>query len=95
MLEGKNLNIATNEQVTAYGKVQGMFFFGLFTNRNNPSTSTGFYHYDYKNGDTITNEGTFSSNSYAMAEHMENHDTTIDGFYTNYKEEGKVNIWSL
>ena len=92
MLEGKNLNIATNEQVTAYGKVQGMFFFGLFTNRNNPSTSTGFYHYDYKNGDTITNEGTFSSNSYAMAEHMENHDTTIDGFYTNYKEEGKIKV---
>lgn len=29
MLEGKNLNIATNEQVTAYGKVQGMFFFRI------------------------------------------------------------------
>ena len=56
MLEGKNLNIATNEQVTAYGEVYGMFFFGLFTNRMNPSTSTGFYHQGYENGDTITNE---------------------------------------
>ena len=92
MLEGKNLNIATNEQVTAYGQVHGMLFFGLFTNRNNPSTSTGFYHHDYKNGDTITNEGTFSSNSYAMAQHMANHDISVDGFYTNYKNEGKVKV---
>lgn len=90
MLEGKNLNIATNEQVTAYGKVQGMFFFGLFTNRNNPSTSTGFYHEGYNNGDTITNQGTFILNSYAMAQHMENHDTTVDGFYTNYNKEGII-----
>lgn len=90
MLEGKNLNIATNEQVTAYGKVQGMLFLGLFTNRMNPSTSTGFYHSGYNNGDTIKNAGTFSSNSYAMAQHMTDHDISIDGFYTNYNEEGKV-----
>lgn len=90
MLEGKNLNIATNEQVTAYGKVQGMLFLGLFTNRMNPSTSTGFYHSGYNNGDTIRNAGTFSSNSYAMAQHMTDHDISIDGFYTNYNEEGKV-----
>ena len=90
MLEGKNLNIATNEQVTAYGKVQGMLFLGLFTNRMNPSTSTGFYHSGYNNGDTIKNAGTFSSNSYAMAQHMTDHDTSIDGFYTNYNEDGKV-----
>ena len=90
MLEGKNLNIATNEQVTAYGKVQGMIFLGLFTNRANPSTSTGFYHESYKNNDTITNAGTFSLNSYAMAQHMNDHDTSIDGFYTNYNKEGII-----
>lgn len=90
MLEGKNLNIATNEQVTAYGQVYGMFFFGLFTNRMNPSTSTGFYHNGYNNGDIITNVGTFSSNSYAMAEHMANHNLEEDGFYTNYNEEGII-----
>ena len=90
MLEGKNLNVATNEQATAYGKVNGMFFLGLFTNRNNPSTSTGFYHNSYSNGDEITNMGTFSSNSYVKAQHMENHDITVDGFYTNYNEEGFI-----
>ena len=55
MLEGKNLNVALNEKATLYGQVQGMFFFGLFTNRNNPATSTGLYHNGYNNGDEITN----------------------------------------
>ena len=90
MLEGKNLNIATNEQVTTYGEVYGMFFFGLFSSKNNPSTSTGFYNHEYNNGDTITNEGTFLSNSYVMGQHLLNHDITIDGFYTNYNEEGII-----
>lgn len=92
MLEGKNLNVATNEQATAYGQVRGMFFLGLFTNRTNPSTSTGFYHQGYNNGDEITNAGTFSSNSYVMAQHMTEHDISIDGFYTNYNEEGKIKV---
>ena len=92
MMEGKNLNVALNEKATIYGKVQGMFFFGLFTNRNNPATSTGLYHNSYNNGDTITNLGTFITNSYVIAEHFTNpeHDIKVDGFYTNYNQEGKV-----
>mgnify|MGYP004423750849 FL=1 len=31
MLEGKNLNIATNESVTTYGEVSGMTFFGMYS----------------------------------------------------------------
>ena len=86
MMEGKNLNVALNEKATIYGKVQGMFFFGLFTNRNNPATSTGLYHNSYNNGDAITNSGTFVTNSYVIAEHLTNpeHDIKVDGFYTNY-----------
>ncbi len=87
MAEGKNLNIATNEQVTAYGEVSGMTFFGLFTNTKSPSTSTGIYNKEYNNGDEITNAGTFVSNSYVLGLHKSNHDTTIDGFYSNYEEE--------
>ena len=92
MLEGKNLNVALNEKATLYGQVQGMFFFGLFTNRNNPATSTGLYHNGNNNGDEITNAGTFVSNSYVMAEHLTNpeHDIKVDGFYTNYNEEGTI-----
>lgn len=90
MLEGKNLNIATAEDARSYGEVYGMFFFGLFSSRMSPSTSTGLYYHGYNNGDTITNAGTFISNSYAMGKHMENHDITVDGFYTNYNEDGVV-----
>lgn len=92
MLETKNLNVALNEKATIYGQVQGMFFFGLFTNRNNPATSTGLYHNGYKNGDVITNAGTFVANSYVKAEHLTNpeHDIKVDGFYTNYDEEGII-----
>lgn len=87
MLEGKNLNIATNEQVTAYGEVSGMTFFGIYTNSMSPSTSTGLYNKEYNNGDKITNAGTFSSNSYVRGLHKTDHDITIDGFYSNYDEE--------
>ena len=92
MLETKNLNIALNEKATIYGQVQGMFFFGLFTNKNNPSTSTGLYNNGYNNGDTITNAGTFVANSYVKAEHLKDpeHDIKVDGFYTNYDEEGII-----
>ena len=64
LLEGKNLNIATNENATAFGEVNGMTFLGLFTNANNPSTSTGLYHNSFQNGNEITNAGTFSKNFY-------------------------------
>lgn len=85
LLEGRNLNIAKNEQATDYGEVYGMTFLGLFTNKMSPSTSTGLYNPTYNNGDEITNAGTFVSNSYVKGWHKENHDITIDGFYTNEK----------
>lgn len=90
MFEGRNLNIATNESVTTYGKVNGMSFFGIYTNKKNPATSTGLYHSSYNNGDAVTNIGTFSYNSYILAEHKENHDIHKDGFYTNYNNEGII-----
>lgn len=90
LLEGKNLNIATNENVTAFGEVNGMTFLGLYTNANNPSTSTGLYHNNFENGDEITNAGTFSKNSYVEGMHKTNHDTHKDGFYSNYNNDGYI-----
>jgi hypothetical protein len=88
MYEGKVLNIATNEQVTAYGKVYGMTFLGMYTSQTNPATSTGMYNHNFSNGDEITNMGTFSSNSYVLAQHKDNHDTKVDGFYTTINNSG-------
>jgi len=88
--EGKVLNIATNEQVTSYGNVYGMFFLGMYTNSNSPSTSNGLYNHNFKNGDDITNMGTFSTNSYVLAMHKTDHDTKVDGFYTSSNNGGKI-----
>ena len=90
MIEGKNLNVATNEQVTTYGEVSGMFFFGLFSGANSPATTTGLYYHGYNNGDTITNEGLFIANSYVLGQHLVNHDIKVDGFYTNYNNDGII-----
>ncbi len=92
MLEGKNLNIATNENVTSYGEVNGMTFLGLYTSIVNPASSTAYYNSRYNNGDEITNAGTFSLNSYVSGAHKKDpeHDITKDGFYTNKNNEGYI-----
>lgn len=92
MLEGKNLNIATNQAATTYGKVYGMTFLGIYANKNNPSASTGLYHKSYNQGDVITSTGMFSSNSYVKAQHMVDHNTEEDGFYTNYNKNETISV---
>ena len=56
----------------------------------NPHTSTGIYNQNYNNKDQVINAGTFTSNSYIMAQHLNNHDTKIDGFYTNENDNGYI-----
>ena len=90
LLEGKNLNIATNEQVTTYGEVNGMMFLGVYTSRLNPDSSSAFYGSTFENGDIITNEGVFSNNVYVLGLHKNNHNLSVDGFYTNYNEDGYI-----
>lgn len=90
MYQGQNLNIATNQQASSYGEVEGMFFFGLYTNKTNPSGSTGLYNHTYENKDKIVNSGTFTYNSYVKAAHKAEHDTTVDGFYSNYDNNGYI-----
>lgn len=90
LLEGKTLNVAVNETPTLFGDVNGMTFLGIYTNANNPNTSTGLYHYSFENGDVITNTGTFSNNGKVEGFHKINHNIEIDGFYTNYNNDGYI-----
>ena len=87
--EGKNINIAENESVTAYGKVSGMTFFGLYNHDRNGNIETAMYNSKYKNGDSITSSNLyyFSNGSYVLGLHEINHDITKNGFYTNYENE--------
>ena len=89
MLEGKNLNIATNEAVTNYGEVNGMTFFGMYQLDRNGEVLTAFYNNKYDFGDTVASGEfyAFTSGSYALGMHKTNHDITKDGFYSNYESE--------
>ncbi len=90
LLEGKNLNIALNENVTSYGEVNGMTFLGLYTGLANPSGSSAYYAPNYHNGSSIENSKVFSLNSYVLGAHKNNHNIKKDGFYTNKNNENVV-----
>lgn len=89
MLEGKNLNIATNEAVTTYGEVKGMTFFGMYQLDRNDEVITAYFDNKYNQGDTVASGEfySFTSGSYALGMHKDNHDITKDGFYSNYENE--------
>ena len=87
MFEGKNLNIATNEGATAYGKVSGMTFFGMYKIGSNGKVITALYDNAYSNGDAVGNLYAFTLGSYVLGEHHSNHDIKVDGFYSNYADE--------
>ena len=82
--EGKNLNIAHDQQAGSTGDVTGMTFFGLFNFDNDNNVNTGIYDASYDPGDTLPWAGTFSKGSYVLGRHLTNHDITVNGFYTNH-----------
>ncbi|MBE6149095.1 MAG: S-layer family protein [Firmicutes bacterium] len=90
---GKNLNIATNENATSYGVVNGMTFFGMYTKDRDNNILTGLYD-NYNFNDTINNNELylFDAGSYVLGLHKKDHDITKDGFYSNYAKEGIVYI---
>ena len=86
--EDKVLNIALNQNVTAYGEVDGMTFFGMFRRDRNGNIVKALYNTNYLTGDSISNEEMyyFNSGSYVLGLHETNHDIHVDGFYTNYDD---------
>ena len=92
MYEGKNLNIAKDQQVTDYGEVKGMTFLGIFNYDNSGNVNTGIYNNRYNPNDLLDWSGTFSKGSYVLGSHLTNHDITKDGFYSNFiNEETTIN----
>ena len=86
--EDKVLNIAKNQNVTDYGEVDGMTFFGMFKRDRNGNIVTAMYKTSYSTGQTPL-EGEmyyFNSGSYVLGKHETNHNIKIDGFYTNYDD---------
>ena len=87
LLEGKNLNIATNEAVTSYGTTSGMTFLGMYTHNRDGLPNTGIYDSKYNYGDSLSWGDMPNKGSYVLGLHMSNHDINKDGFYSNFMDE--------
>ena len=87
MYEGKNLNIAKDQQVTDYGIVKGMTFLGIFNFDGLGNVNTGIYNNSYDPGDLLDWAGVFTRGSYVLGAHVTNHDIEADGFYSNFINE--------
>lgn len=87
--QGKNVILRTEDG--AHGEVRGMTYVGLF--KGTMTKITGIYSPDYSHGDTISDtEEDFARNSFVQGKHYESHNIEVDGFYTNYDEDGVINV---
>lgn len=84
LIEGKNLNIATNENVTSYGEVFGMTFFGMYTYNRDNNINMGIYDPAYNYGDSIDWGLMPVKGSYILGLHKVDHNIEVDGFYSHY-----------
>ena len=87
--QGKNLILRTEDG--AHGEVSGMTYVGLY--KGTLTRVTGIYSPDYSDGETIPEtEEDFARNSFVQGKHYESHNIEVDGFYTNYDDEGVINV---
>ena len=90
--EGKNINIATNENITAYGEVSGMTFFGMYSHDRDGKVFTALYNTNYDNDSTVPSSEIvyFTKGSYVLGLHKTNHNYEQDGFYSNFASEDAI-----
>ena len=95
-LEGINLvfakqegDIYSNSSQDIWGDVNGMAFFGMYRiNRQTGGKDFDIYDPNYSGGGV---EGFFANGTYIEGRHKSNHDTTVDGFYTNVGDYSNPN----
>ena len=93
--QGRNIILKTEEGTN--GEVYGMTYIGLFVDED--YSKLGIYKLEnYQDGDTIVTADSemFTRNSYVQGKHyysngVSSHDIEVDGFYTNYDDEGIIN----
>ena len=88
--QGRNIVLRT--EAGTDGEVNGMAFVGIY--KGTTTKDFGIYGDSYTQGSSISKEvaETFTRNSYVQGKHYTNHNIYVDGFYTNYNEDGKVKI---
>ena len=92
MVPNQNLHITINQGATAYGKVTGMTFFGMYNSFDNGTYRYGLYDDDLDYGDSGNAGLEISGGSYVIGLHHNNHDITKDGFYTNYLNDDYTEV---
>lgn len=87
MLPNENLHVTVNQAATAYGRITGMTFFGMYTVSEGGQYRYGLYDETYNYGDAGNAGLEIVGGSYVIGLRLTNHDITKNGFYTNYLKE--------
>lgn len=98
ILSGKHLDVATNQNVTAFGNVNGMAFMGIYKPNNDGTVSTGMYKDSYQTGQTadgadvtVVSGGTYiRGKHYKDNDGVSTHDIKVDGYYSHYVNDSNV-----
>lgn len=92
MIPNRSLNVTTNQAATAYGKVTGMTFFGMYNTYSSGSYAYGMYGSNFNYGSAADMSDAIIGGSYVLGLHALEHDITVDGFYTNVLNEAETEI---
>ena len=92
MIPNRSLNVTTNQAATAYGKVTGMTFFGMYNTYSSGSYAYGMYGSGYTYGTAANMSDAIIGGSYVLGLHALEHDITKDGFYTNVLNDAENEI---
>ena len=87
MVPGENLHIAVNQSATAYGRVNGMTFYGMYTSGDSNNYRLGLYDPQYDYGDSGNASLELVGGSYVVGLKYTNHNIKVDGFYTNILDD--------
>ena len=90
-LQGTVINILTSQQLTDYGNVNGMTFFGMYKVDNNSGVISKGIYGDYATGATLPTDIIFDTSSYVLGAHKTDHDIEVDGFYSNFADDNNIN----
>ena len=83
MIPDQNLNVTITQDATAYGKVTGMTFFGMYKHEGS-IYDYGVYDDSLEAGDNATASMAIIGGSYVLGLHSVGHNIKVDGFYSNY-----------
>ncbi len=86
VLEGKIVNVALDQQVTDYGEVSGMTFFGMYKHGGGNTLNLGIYKKNIGFNSTLNLGDLPAKGSYVLGLHKANHNIEEDGFYSNFQD---------